>query len=136
MSQQTQDQTLLSRLAQSHPDFAAYAAALPSAMETNLALPPEHAQDILSFLSHDPEMAPLIEKWQNEPAGIKTFSLAGTTALTTAVIFFLLRSHIKIHRHDTGKWELFFESKPGEGGSVVDAAKRIYDWLKGSGLFS
>ena len=131
-----QEQKLLCALALNHPDFAAYATQLPPAMEAGSpALPPAIAQDVITVLRNDPETALAIDRLRNTPDGITKYSLTGGT-VTVAMVVFLLRSHVRIHRRDNGTWEFFIESKPTEGSPMADTFKRILDWFKDSGLFS
>lgn len=135
MPKNERTQNLLVAMAQSNPDYTAYSSDLP--LPTSAAsqtLPPELTEDVITVLREVPENALTIDKWRNDSMEMRNFSFTGG-AVTTAVVLFLLRSHIRIHRREDGSWEFFMESKPSQNNPVSEALKRILDWLKDIGIF-
>ena len=110
--QPEQARQILQTIAVSTPDYAAFQVKYADTVETNKNLPPELLQDTLSALAEDPNLSVSIEALRNNPEAGKSFTTGGEVATLIAVAF-LLRTHIKIKRNTSGKWEFLIEHKPG-----------------------
>ena len=109
---------VLTTLAAADPDFAPFAKTYDAGLPP---LPPELGDEILAALAEtDPRYAAAIGALRNDTT-MRSFTGAEAAALVAAV--FLLRTHIKVKRGSSGKWEFLVEHKPGDNkllGMVLD----------------
>ncbi len=131
--QPEQAQQILQTIAVNNPDYYAFRANYANAVITDKTLPPELLLDTLSALEEDPNMSALIEAMLKTQKAEKSFSSGGEVAIFITV-FFLLRTHIKLKRNTSGKWELIIEHKPGDSKLMSRVLKKLEEWVGGDGL--
>lgn len=121
---------ILQALAQSNPDFLAFASGLGS--ETGaVQLPAELLEDTLTVLGEDPQQAMAITALSQSGAASKSFMTSGEVATLLAVAF-LLRTHIKVERGANGKWKFLAEHKPGDSKLLTTLLQKLEAWMGGT----
>lgn len=109
---------VLTTLAAADPDFAAFAKTYDTGLPP---LPPELGDEILAALAEaDPRYVAAIGALHDDTA-MRSFT--GAEAASLVAVVFLLRTHIKVKRGSSGKWEFLVEHKPGDNkllGMVLD----------------
>ncbi|MGH8477244.1 MAG: hypothetical protein ACRERV_00995 [Methylococcales bacterium] len=118
-------------MAASHPDYASFAANLSSSHLANFTLPPELAHETLAVLSEDPEQAAAIAAMRDNPDASQKFMSGGAT-LTLISVAFLLRTHIRFKRNQSGQWEFLIEHKAADSKLVSTLLAKLEDWLGAS----
>ena len=104
----TTPKRVLETLAIHDPDFATFAATIPSEIVNQTTVSDELAADILSYLQNQqPELTFWLDAHSATTANADKFDLDPAAISTIAAILFLLRSRIKIE----GKG-FIFEHKP------------------------
>jgi hypothetical protein len=124
---------ILQTIAVSNPDYAAFQVNHADMWGTDKSLPTELIQDTLSVLAEDPNLSSPIEALSNNLEARKSFSPGGEVVTLIAVVF-LLRTHIKLKRNTSGKWEFIIEHKPGDSKLMLGVLKKLGDWMGGVGL--
>ena len=118
MKTDERSETVLTTLAAADPDFAPFAEAFDTALPP---LPPALGSEILAALAEaDPRYAAAISALHDDTA---MRSYTGAEAAALVAVVFLLRTHIKVKRGSSGKWEFLVEHKPGDNkllGMVLD----------------
>ena len=131
--QPEQARQILQTIAVSNPDYAAFQANYADAGEADKTLPPELLQDTLSALAEDSNLSASIEALRNNPEAGKSFTTGGEIATLVAVAF-LLRTHIKLKRNTSGKWEFLVEHKPGDSKLISGVLTKLGQWMGGTDL--
>lgn len=127
-----QARQILQTIATSKPDYAAWAAQFADNATTRQPLPPELVQDVLAVLAEDPQQAVAIKAMSNHPGATRSFFPGGEVATLLAVAF-VLRTHIRIKRSPSGKWEFLIEHKPADSKLLGALLKKLEDWLGENG---
>lgn len=121
---------ILQILAQSNPDFPAFASDLGSD-GTATQLSPELLADTLAVLSEDPQQAMAMTALSQSAATSKSFMTGGEVATLVAVAF-LLRIHLKVERGANGKWKFLAEHKPGDSKLLTGLLQKLEAWMGGN----
>ena len=118
----------LHTIAASHPDYAAFAADYADTGQMETRLPPDILEDTLAAVAQDPNLAAPIESLRQQTEAGKSFTTGGEVATLLAVAF-LLRTHLKIRRNTSGKWEFLIEHKPGDSKLLTRVLTKLEKWM-------
>lgn len=118
---------LLHRLAVADPDFLAEKKRLASLTHLTLSAAEQTAlaQETLAVLRESPEQKQAIRTLTENHEPAKNYDGGLLTAGVLVAIVFLLRSHIKVKRHNDGRLEFLFEHKPADSKLLSQLLDRL-----------
>lgn len=121
---------IIQKISVNDPDFVNFQAALIESQGITKSIPDEILRGTVDYLEAESDYGPIVYKLSSNPEHLSGFA-TGTEIATFVAIAFLLRTHIKIKRGGTGKWEILVEHKPGDSKLLTSILKKISMWIDG-----
>ena len=110
--------TILS-LAQRDPGFAEFYLQYQHQIVLPAPLPVDFWNDVIAFAEKDPSLSSEVKRCQENVQAAQFFAIPGLPEAGVLIAaLFLLKTHIKIHRTEDGKWEFLVEHKASDDGTL------------------
>ena len=97
-------------LAQQNPDFAEFYSQYQDQIVLSAPLPTDFWDDVITLAERDPSLSSSVRRYRENAQAAQSFAVPGLQEVGILIAaLFLLKTHIKIHRTEDGKWDLFVE---------------------------
>lgn len=125
-----QKSTLLA-LAQQDPGFAEFYSQYQDQINLSAPLPAGFWEDVIAIAEQDPAYSSAVKRCRENTQVLQSFAIPGLPEAGVLIAaLFLLRTHIKIHRTEDGKWEFLVEHNTSDDGTLGKIARILADLFK------
>lgn len=125
-----QKSTILA-LAQQDPGFAEFYSQYQNQIVPSAPLPIVFWDDVIAFAEKEPALSSAVKRCRENARFTQSFAIPGLPeAVVLIAALFLLKTHIKIHRTEDGKWEFLVEHKASDDGTLEKIAQILADFFK------
>lgn len=126
----TSQSTILA-LAQRDPGFAAFYSQYQDEIILPAPLPVDFWNDVITITEKDPALSSAVKRCRENAQAAQSFAIPGLPEIAVLIAaLFLLKTHIKIHRAEDGKWEFLVEHRSSEDGTLEKIACTLADLFK------
>ena len=120
-----QHQDMIKALASGHRDFERFSSGITADLDLSNDSQQTLAQELLKFLREDEfkaQQLTILESGVTKTVGVDV-------AFFVAVAF-LLRTHIKLSKKESGEWDFLIEHKPSDSEVLTSLLKRINELIQ------
>lgn len=110
-------------LAQQDPGFAEFYSQYQNQVVLPAPLPIDFWDDVIAIAEEDPVLSSAAKRCRENAQAAQSFAIPGLPEIGVLIAaLFLLKTHIKIHRTENGKWEFLVEHSSSEDGTLKKIA--------------
>lgn len=125
-----QKSTILT-LAQRNPSFAEFYSQYQDQIVLSAPLPIDLWGDVLAIAEKEPDLSSAVKRCRENVPSVPSFAIPGLPEMGVLIAaLFLLRTHIKIHRTEEGKWEFLVEHSSSDDGTLEKIARVLANLFK------
>ena len=125
-----QKSTILT-LAQRNPSFAEFYSQYQDQIVLSAPLPIDLWGDVLAIAEKEPDLSSAVKRCRENTQSAQSFAIPGLLEIGGLIAaLFLLRTHIKIHRTEDGKWEFLVEHSSSNDSALEKIACVLADLFK------
>lgn len=118
-------------LAQRDPGFAEFYSQYQDQIVPPAPPPAGFWDDVIAITEKEPAQSSAVKRCQVNAQAAQSFAIPGLPeAGVLLAALFLLRTHIKIHRTEEGKWEFLVEHNASDDGTLEKIARVLADLFK------
>lgn len=118
-------------LAQRDPGFGEFYLQYQDQMILPAPLPAGFWDDVIAVAEKDPALSSAVKRCRENAQAAQSFAIPGLPEIGVLIAaLFLLRTHIKIHRTEDGKWEFLVEHSSSDDGTLEKIAHVLADLFK------
>lgn len=118
-------------LAQREPGFAEFYSQYQDQIVLPAPLPAGFWDDVIAIAEKDPSLSSAAKRCRANAQAAQSFTVPGLPEIGVLIAaLFLLRTHIKIHRTEDGKWEFLVEHSPSDDGTLEKIVCALTDLFK------
>lgn len=122
-----QKSTILA-LAQRDSNFAEFYLQYQDQIILPAPLPVDFWDDVIAIAEKEPAMSSAVKRCRENTQAAQTFSISGLPEAGVLIAaLFLLKTYIKIHRTEDGKWEFLLEHNVSDDGTLEKIARILAD---------
>ncbi|MDE7245785.1 MAG: hypothetical protein K2O18_17670 [Oscillospiraceae bacterium] len=125
-----QKSTILA-LAQRDPGFAEFYSQYQDKIVLPAPLPIDFWDNVIAIAEKDPTLSSPVKRCRENAQAAQSFAIPGLPEAGVLIAaLFILKTHIKIHRTEDGKWEFLVEHKAVEDGPIEKIAQILAGLFK------
>ena len=125
-----QKSTILA-LAQRDPGFAEFYSQYQGQIVLLAPLPIDFWDDVIVMAEKESALSSTVKHCRENTQAAQAFAIPGLPEVGVLIAaLFLLRTHIKIHRTEDGKWEFLVEHNSSDDGTLKKIAQILADLFK------
>lgn len=125
-----QKSTILS-LAQRDPSFAEFYSQYQDQIVLPAPLPIGFWDDVIAIAEKEPALSSEVKHCRENAQAAQSFAIPGLPEIGVLIAaLFLLKTHIKIHRTEEGKWEFLLEHNASDDGTLEKIAQILAGLFK------
>ena len=118
-------------IAQQNPGFAEFYLQYQDQIVLPAPLPTDFWDDVIAIAEKEPALSSAVKHCRENAQAVQSFAIPGLPEAGVLIAaLFLLKTHIKIHRTEDGKWEFLLEHKVVEDGSLEKIAQILAGLFK------
>ena len=119
-------------LAQRDPGFAEFYSQYQDQLVPPAPLPAEFWDEVIAFAEEEPALSSEMKRCRENAQAAQTFAVPGLPEMGVLIAaLFLLKTHIKVHRTEAGKWEFLLEHKASDNHTLAKIGQMLADLFKG-----
>lgn len=125
-----QKSTILA-LAQRGPGFAEFYSQYQDQIVLPAPLPIDFWNDVIAIAEKEPALSSEVKRCRENVQTAQSFAIPGLPEVGVLIAaLFLLKTHIKIHRTENGKWEFLLEHNASDDDTLEKIAQMLADLFK------
>jgi len=118
-------------LAQRDPGFAEFYLQYQDHIVLSAPLPVDFWDDVIAIAEKEPALSSAVKRCRESTYSAPAFAIPGLPEVGVLIAaLFLLKTHIKIHKTEDGKWEFLLEHNASDDGTLEHIAQILTDFFK------
>lgn len=118
-------------LAQRDPGFAEFYSQYQDQIVPSAPPPAGFWDDVIAIVEKEPAQSSTVKRCRENARAAQSFAIPGLPEAGVLIAaLFLLRTHIKIHRTEEGKWEFLVEHNASDDGTLEKIARVLAGLFK------
>lgn len=118
-------------LAQQGPGFAEFYSQYQNQVVLPAPLPVGFWDNVIAIAEKDPALSSAVKRCRENAQAAQSFAIPGLPEIGVLIAaLFLLKTHIKIHRTEDGKWEFLVEHSSSDDGTLEKIVCVLADLFK------
>ena len=118
-------------LAQRDPSFAEFYLQYQEQIVLPTPLSVDFWDDVIAIAEKEPDLSSAVKRCRENTQSAQSFAIPGLPEIGVLIAaLFLLRTHIKIHRTEDGKWEFLVEHSSSNDSALEKIACVLADLFK------
>ena len=118
-------------LAQRDPSFAEFYSQYQDQIILPAPLPIDFWDDVIAIAEKEPALSSAAKRCRENAQAAQSFAIPGLPEAGVLIAaLFLLKTHIKIHRTEDGKWEFLVEHKASDDGTLEKIVQTLAGLFK------
>lgn len=123
--------SIILALAQQDPNFAEFYLQYQNQIVLHESLPAEFWDNMITIAEKEPALSSAVKRCRENVQAAQAFAIPGLPEAGVLIAaLFLLRTHIKIHRTEDGKWEFLIEHNASDDGTLEKIAQILANLFK------